>query len=555
MDKKTLEILHELEAKKYSQGQINQILKGLEEGNEYIAALPQKTEVEDFRKFRALCNNFKLATNDVASIRVHLEAGGTISMLPEDSYMPETYDMFFDACKKYEAEKILDAYKKAPNASSFELFLKGFDNNIDFVNLLENVELNASDIDDLLMCDAENLEGVCKCLRNGFDNVHVLNELINNLKKSHLKLSLDELSKLNCTSDVLSYIIENGNLTTKDFKLLIKENVPEIFLNALASHRKKLNGLKRDIDFFKVNEKLIDTFNAKKIFNILEVLNLTGKNLEIFANNFNKYIYGEIDVLERLSSSFAYRDSDEKLREKYKDFDIAHFLELKYNYEQKQTLLTDVTRFGNKDFIYKYVNETYSPKQIEELAYALYNGKEIKKACNPDYTIEHMRHIIFYESKGISFKDEEDYDKNYTVDKNKDYDTFLYMYNELTGDDSYRNDIQSKLTEIRWYGNLNKAYGMTINIDAMLTSPKCYFDIVSMSHLIDFCISNKINAGIFMDGKHSFAQMKIIAEAIATGKSYKKFLNLKLSIEKMEEMLEHLKSETSNQNIGETYDR
>ena len=183
------------------------------------------------------------------------------------------------------------------------------------------------------------------------------------------------------------------------------------------------------LDFYKETK---DNEKTKHIFKFIVDFDLSGKYLKDIKEKFINLSSKECDLLYETENFSDENNSISKNKVLEK---VSFLFDDKFTLQQKSALIDSFKKQVALDkFIIDFVDDSFLPDQIIFLRDELLSGKEIKNACNSKFDIEHMSHIIYYNTKKITFKNDKDYDANYVADKNKDLENFINSYENLFDD-------------------------------------------------------------------------------------------------------------------------
>ena len=515
-------LTEELEKNGFGLTQINQILLAEKDGIN-LKDYPNKTDIDSFKTLRKLYKKFDITDEDVSAIKYAILNDKSISCLPTNIYVVNSYRTYLTYIDEIGKEKIDEIYNKSLDDKSFKIVCETYcDKNID---LTEYADLNS----DILLTFAENKKAFSdlhqlfkkvtkQVLEDKVDNIW---DVCDDIKKLYSSLPEKQIPFLNdmdinqfkWTSKLAELGIDFDKMT---------EMTLELVKSILREHPEKPKHLDKDIAFFKAHK------NCDYVtYRILESPVMTNKYFKLFDKNYDKYVYGEMDVLNTFVSSLKGNKIDKKI-------DFSYFFDINFNYEQKKALLKDINRYNPDKFIKNYVDESFSPQQISCLADALYRGENIKNACNSDFSIEHMRHVIFFNSKGLFFKDDKEYDTKFVEFKNNEYKRFVEVYDDLEKM-SYRR-VDDIMMNIRFYSKLNTEYNMSIDIDSILHSD-IYLESTEVYKILKRAMDHNVDAGMYLNGKFSIDQMDVLETALEKNVKNDELFNPKLSAKKMKEML------------------
>ena len=522
------DLIEKLEIKGFGLQQINIILLANKEGIN-LESFPVNTDVKLLRTLKTIYKKFDITPYDEEIIKNAIEEGNSIEFLPTDKYIEDTYATYLKYSKIFGEDKINEIYNNAFNDYSFETVCNVLDEkNID---LTEYADLNP----DILETFAENkkilstlnpfFKDLTRQAKDG--DVHNLPDICDDVKIMVEKLPENQLLFLNTGNFKMDLIPAFSNFSSYDVDFDKVTEMPFELVKAVISYSKKPNYLDRDINFFKTHKNC-----DFKTYKILESPFMKNEYFKLFDANYDKYVYFEQEVIETLISQLDYNDKQKK----FKNFDFSYFFDIKFNYEQKKALLKDIAAFRPTEYIKDYVDESFSAKQIEYLADALHRGEKIKNACNSSFSIEHMRHIVFFNSKSIVFKNDEDYDTKFVEYKNSEYKRFIEVYDNLEKM-SYRR-MDSIMPILRFLSRLNTEYNMSIDIDNVLNS-EIYLESEEIYKILDRAIKHNIDAGIYFNGKFDIAQMDILETALEENITNDDLFNPKLPASKMKDILNY----------------
>lgn len=223
---------------------------------------------------------------------------------------------------------------------------------------------------------------------------------------------------------------------------------------------------------YKKDPEILIKFKEEKMPNLMYqciekmyLFNATKDELETFIENFDKYEENEtlgvrINTFERAKT---YRYSNKSCTSK-------GLLNPAFDLNQMQTV---AHAYEHGVDLGEYCDERYSIKQLDFIYEYIVRGKDVSKILDPKYTTDEMRAISFYTEKGISFDNPKDYLKNYVKDKNKDYDTFLKIYDDF----KLMHNFDEKIIIVSAILKYNEKYNKQVNIEKIVENDNVLYNL------------------------------------------------------------------------------
>ena len=214
------------------------------------------------------------------------------------------------------------------------------------------------------------------------------------------------------------------------------------------------------------------------------------------------------------------------------DNDLKPFFETKFSEKQKEALIKSAkSSFFSKLDILNYIDESYSCEQIIFLSKQLNKNRPIKNALNPSFSLEHMEHRIFYDILDKKFKTEEEYDTNYTKDKNIMY----FMYSDLEQSLDKNKAIPDLIKDVTLFSRIYPQFNF--DIDKMVRNCN-FYNFHDLKAEVDWGLKNNIDIGIYYTFEYSYEQQDVIKEALIAGKDISKILDPSIKAKDMREILD-----------------
>lgn len=475
----------------YSLAQQSQIQQGLKEGIkgfDKINVLCNVSQIRDFRTlFKERINAFRyLDRKEINFILKNWNRIPNLSYIPSDTaikYFKE-YIKIMDIIGMDRARDLFAIDKFYPNDDTIKLIkltkdLKSFNpvffkfdsfsdsvlkfniEEIDsiyktFNNLSKKDKVTDKEIKELLsLCyfvSKEKNDNLKKVESFTFEDIHKYNTL---LKKGY---KFAECIKCDISTDM-------AEIAPKTFK---KENTTEIF----QKYGNALNTLSKNLGKAK----------AENVVNFAISFNVNKSFLEEKEESFVKLSLEECEVLSNIAKDYKVVKETNNISKNCILEKTFFMFNEKYSLDQKRELARN---FGYqvclKKFISDFVDTTYSPYQISFLRDNLLNGKKIENALNSAFTVEHMKHIIYFNSKGKTLTSDAEYDDKYTEIRNKDFNKFMNLYEDIFKDEY---EVLNRIENIKRITKINKKYDLNLNIEKISASDK---KVEIIESAISFC--------------------------------------------------------------------
>ena len=451
----------------YSIAQKEQILKGLKEDVEKIEEINPLCTPSQIKDYITLYtkNRDYFECLDEKNISYIVE---NFNKIPNTSYIPnvETIDNF----KEYIQSIDIIGIENACKVFSFDNFMP----NNDFVEFSKKaVKIKDFNFDIFKIGNLAHF--LLKLSKDDFETVYnYLNKAVTNNKdidfatfiyiarllayKNNLSLlSKIEVDKLPIYEKLDRKLFEIEDFLDKDINPLLLELAP---FNYYGNHSYEIfeNYEKFILDFRKETK---DDKKTKHIFKFIVDFDLNGECLNDIKEKFINLSSKECDLLYETENFSDENNSISKNKVLEK---VSFLFDNKFTLQQKSALIDNFKKqVALEKFIIDFVDNNFLPNQIIFLRDELLSGKEIKNACNPKFDVEHMGHIIYYNTKKITFKNDKDYDTNYTADKNKDLENFINSYEDLFGD----KETSDKINAAKELLKINKEYGLNLDIEIL----------------------------------------------------------------------------------------
>lgn len=518
----------------HDEQQLNQINKALEEGNEYIKSLSPDLDISIFRKFRELFKKHVLNDKDLQTIVNAANAyiditkitdemlKGDISLALEivSQYDDETIKKFYEEEMNDEKRKFIKFYMPQKNLLDYRKYDKEIltiikDN--DFDKYKENiVNNNYNEKQMLFLAEAINKDNIHPEMMSDEYPVEKM-KLIRSFIEKKLDLEVLE-SYLEDEINIYNKMIEE-NIDISQFYKKVYEPFKLYFIMDCA---------KREINPDD-HMKILDELDLAPRSCYMELIRgqFTKNSIDVFLENYEKLVENNTIIqISRMIGDFAYSHRRDEL-------DVTTFFNPDYRLSQLDVI--------NKAFRHgidlgKYCSAQFDAFQMEFIFDLIKNEIDISTILNPDYTVEDMRRISFYNNKGIFFDTIEEYYENYTRDKNLDYKSFIQISNQTSG---FTND-NTVFILINSMVKLNSQNEYQINIEQMLEA-KAYYSIEQFfTDLNDGLDVNKI-----WNPKYNSSQRTEIRKGLISGIDVDKYADYKIPAKEMEEIREKLESEIS----------
>lgn len=475
----------------YSLAQQSQIQQGLKEGIkgfDKINVLCSVSQIRDFRTlFKEKTNAFRLL--DRKDINFMLKNWNRI---PDLSYIPNNtaikffkeYIKIMDIIGMDKTRDLFAVDKFCPNDYTIKLIKSTNDLKSFNIALFEFNDYS----DKFLKFDKEELDSIYKTFNNLSQKDEITDENIKDLlslsflitkeEKENLKLiesfGFEEIYKYNILlkkgykfSECLKYDISTSvaEIVPKTYK---KENTTEIF-QKYGSILDKLN-------------TCLGKGRAGEVIHFAMCFDLNKSFLEDMKDSFMNLSSDECALLCDIAENYNIVKETQNISKNNILEKTFFMFDKNYSLEQKRELARNFRRqiYSNK-FIADFVDSSYSPFQISFLRDNLLNGKKIENALNSKFTVEHMKHIIYFNSKGKTLTSDTEYDDKYTEIRNKDFDKFLNLYDDIF-DSEYA--VLDRIKNIKQIAKINKEYNLNLDVEKISANSR---NIDIIENAIHFC--------------------------------------------------------------------
>ncbi len=490
----------------YSFSQINQITKGLKEKVDFVDKINKSCTPEQIKLY---CDFYKHTRYDNPKAPMYYEKlaenfniFSDFSEIPKDCNVMEL-DHYFKIAKKIGVKKANDIFTKNVHVSSIRTnFIDKYCKLENFPNYLF-ISNDEEIINYLLDVTKEKGEFIINTFLKDKTKVTVdIKSLFNFLKKLEAKNSLpfkdfkNILNKLNLeTIDIYSNFLSYNSVDT--FIELLNTDLPSCTFQVIGRNSHiTIDIIEEYKDFFTKHNEFFCSNVGESFASFLNTFKPNKTYLEKIENKIGHCAYAEISLLGDMADYYdtAKRYNEDVVNKNLFMEKISFIFEDTFDVSQKIELGRNIMQQSRTGFIVDLVDNTYSPEQISLLRNELIKGKNIKNALNSHFSVEHMKHIIYYNSKNIFFEDDKAYDIKYVSDKNADYNQFLSMYDEIVGDN--RRSSENKITEISILNNLNKKYNLNMNIEKLSENYYVYEQIIK---ILEHCEKSKENPSIYLN--------------------------------------------------------
>ena len=542
-----MEELKDLERKGYSNAQINQIYLGYKEGFTTLQDLNKTVDIKMFRHLRNLNQETKLSNK---TKNILIEAANDeldISLLTPTMLTSLHFDILLKVLRE------------------FPEYIKDFDyndenDNVQFIyDTLKTENINLTLYKDYEMNELQIIKNQIKdhgdipidIIKNKY-NYTQLDFIFNKLNNNKLHEEILEKNYSYNEMRLISYLLDN--------KMSI-DNISNLERNVIEQYNRLLN-LKVDIGKFynenydyeflyfieKHYDKLDETLEKiNELDALITEMELTDENLmkinyisKLFFSNINiddiKLFIDKYDELEKNMQIQHIVNNACELKErtyfKEQDFSISGLM--KYNYDYNQ--IEAITRFLYKNIdLSNYCDEHFSVAQMDLLGDELSCDSNIENACNSDYTIDEMRAIIYYNTKGIYYDNIEDYLKDYVKDKNLDFKAYLHIRAHY---DNHYNDNMSEII-MRTVTKYNSEHNTNFNIEKLLENSAVRY---AFSAFVEDLV-NGWDIDILWGEPFGEAQRDEIKKGLEKGVDITQYCSNHTSIEEMQQILNKLTNE------------
>lgn len=533
----------------YSDKQINQILLGEKDGLTNMHLLSPNLSDETFRMYRkyvkendinkqlsndlieAINNglNIKMFSEKInkdSNIKLAIEVAKEATDLFDEMYSENMNDEKRELVLKYKINEIREEllkYKQYP-VKSLEQIAK-------YVNINGKIDFDISSN----IYNNEQLGYIFDCAGNGklnneilnpaytFEKMRLTNYFVNhNLNLLYIdKYSDEQANKLN---EFLTENIDIKDIYNKNYN--IKEL--EIIQDCMQSNKEPKYLLSQ-------YKKYIGKDELK--FKTIEFLYLNN----VRKRDYNNFIKIQTDLQKENSLSHVMHII-ENFKDCKKETDISPLLHLGYDYYQREIIKKGM--YNHID-ITKYCSPKFSSQKMEFLLSELTNHSVIDNACNSDYSIDDMKCIIFYNTKGIYYDTLKEYKEHYMEDSNKEFEIFVNYYHKYMSDYRHENNI----ILIEALVNYNRTHEYQINIDQILGERNQYY---IFDHLFKD-LDNGLDVNLFYNNKYDPAQKDELRKGLKEKLDITKYNDPKLSAEEMKKIRLSLKKEETLDELIDKY--
>lgn len=492
----------ELKLEKYNTSQINQILKGIDEEIPYILSININCSPSQIRLYRTFMkenlNNLLISMDEIKYLSEHFDQINDISYFPVNCPKGWT-ESFFEIAKTNGFKKTADLFNSIDTVPTLKMlsFIKKYFSSKDFSNsVLSFTEskfydyMESIDIDkgNIILKKINETENITK--ENLVDIVEFSKKVDNHLSEGtslyEFKKILDKISikDVHIYNNFLYYHSDFG-----EFLKLLEEYKPSFFNMLKTISPIPFNIIEKYKDLFDKHEKFFSASLGTDVFNFLTTFKPGKAIVKDLSSLLEAPTFGDLDNLKTVTHAFGdIKYYTDKKMSKNAFLEKTSFIFKKdFNFEQKTELLKNLQRQMPDKCIIDYVNPEFSAEQIAVLRHELIFGKDIKNALNPSFTVDHMKHIIYYNTKGIVFENDADYDKNYVKDKNADYKNFLNFYDEIIND-SYR--AEERIRDVTVLSRINTVYDLNLNIEEF---SQHYVSYELIDEILKYCKKNNVN--------------------------------------------------------------
>lgn len=518
----------------YDEQQLNQINKALEEGNEFIKILNSDLDVSIFRKFRELYKKKILnekslkdianAANEYTDITKltdnMLESNISLTLEIIRKYDNETLQKFFEEGMTDEKRNIINFYMAQQNLLDYRKYDK------EILSIIKNNEFDKYKSNIISNnYNEEQMTFFAEAIKEGriypemmFDEYSVEKmKLIQYFIEQNLDLEVIEAYMENEIQIYNEMIAEDIDISK--FYREVYEPFKLYFI---------MDCMKKGIDP-KEHLEIIDKLDIAPRSCYMELINgnFTKNSVDAFLKNYEKLVENNTIIqVSRMIGDFNFCHRRNEL-------DVSTFFNPDYTYSQLEVI--------SKAFRYnidlgKYCSGEFNSFQMEFIFEQIKNEIDVSTILNPDYTVEDMRRICFYNNKGIFFDTLEEYYENYTRDKNRDYKSFVQISNQMS---EFTND-NSVFLLINAMVKRNNENQYQINIEQILEA-KAYYSIEQFfSDLTENLDVNKI-----WNPKYTASQRAEVRKGLIAGVNVDKYLDYKISATEMAKIREELESKLS----------
>lgn len=469
--------------KEYSITQQIQIDKGKSEKIPGIGAISPFCTVEQIRNYRQL---FK---NEVFKISIHKNdiefLAKNFNKIPNLEYLKNLKTLLF--IKDY--IKLIDilGIEKAKVIFDYKNFLP-INTDIAFIKKClkcKNFDISFLDynLEDLTHLSKRELEKVFEYFSKNkkdlsVENTKAISKIILRLSKDN---RLDILDAIDINkSKIFGILLEKGYNPLNIALYKIDENIAHLVPS--VSEKVSIKDVEKYAPFILKFKDDLKEENLNNIFKFILSVKPSNSYLDKIESSVKNLTIEETLLLKDMATSIKYASSKAKININKVLEKIDFIFDKKYTEEQKKEIARNFgTQITKDKFIVDYINPSFDSFQISLLRDNMLDGKNIKNALNPKFSTKHMIHIIYFNEKGITFKDDNDYDTKYTSYKNNDYITFSNLYENLFGTSEFDKEI---INNILTLSDINKKYNLEIDIQS-----KCRdtFYISALSYAITQC--------------------------------------------------------------------
>lgn len=520
----------------YDELQQNQVNKAIEEGNKYITELSDTLDVDIFRAFRTIVKNNSLSEKQINIIINAANENVDITKLTQ-KMIEDNLQLALNIIKECDNATIEAYYSDEMSRHKREYIF----NNRSLKNLLDYKKYGLDELEIILRKDFESYKQAI--IDNNFDtdqlnyiaaaieNSIIYEEMLNSdytiskmeLISIFIQKGLD-LSKIDKYSDKEIYSYLDLNDEDYDISKIYKKKYPEYILDFILNYTQK--GKDPD-EHIKIIQKL--DYVARDCYLNLCEGPFTENCLKSFLDSYkqleeNNTLIQVTRIVHNHNHSHWFRD-DEK--------DISFLFNPAYNYDQLSAL--DYA-FNSGINLSEYCDDKFSAEQMRFIFDLIKHEIDVSTILNPEYSIEDMRRISFYNNKGIFFDTLEEYYTNYTKDKNNDYKCFIQLSNQIN---KYRNDNTSFIV-VNALVKYNKEHEYQVDIENALEAGVYYSFDQFFEDLGKDLDVNKIWKSCYNN-----PQREEIRKGLIAGIDVEQYANPTYTAEKMCEIREELESKLS----------
>ena len=492
----------ELKLEGYSTSQINQILKGIDEEIPFILSINTNCAPSQIRLYRTFMKeNLKdllISVDEIKYLSEHFDQINDISCFPVNCPKGWTVS-FFEIAKTNGFKKTADLFNSIDTVPTLQMlsYIKKYFSSKDFsksvLSFTENkfydyMESIDTDKGNIILKKINEAENITR--ENLVDIMNFSKRIDEYLDES---TSLYEFKKILDKTSIEDLHIYNNFLSYhpdfNEFLKLLEEYKPSFF-NIL----KTISPIPFDIiekykDLFDKHEKFFSASLGSDVFNFLSTFKPGKAIVKDLSALLEAPTFADLDNLKTVTHAFGdikYYTNKKISKNAYLE-KTSFIFKKDFNFEQKTELLRNLQKQMPDKCIVDYVNPEFSAEQIAVLRRELIFGKDIKNALNPSFTVDHMKHIIYYNTKGIIFENDADYDKNYVKDRNADYKNFLNFYDEII-DNSY--NAEERIRDVTTLSRINAAYDLNLNIEEF---SQHYVNYELIDEILKYCKKNNVN--------------------------------------------------------------